>query len=445
MTLKIRRILSLIFILLFFTTTPVIMLYAAGYKLGQNLLSIKRTGMFIVDSEPRGATIFINGEPVENWSSYIFNKNNFLTTPAKIKNILPGEYDVKVELNGYLGWEKKLTIAPGAATFAENIFLFKNGLPTQIMPIEASAISFSPDKSKAIATTDNGLTVIKTADESNYSIEQKGLKGDNVSWSQDGNGIVVNNYLFYLNDKDSKINLKKISAGAENYKWSNNTLYFQSGNSIMELTGENSAKKIISGETFSDFIIKGANLVIINQAKSSNNLVFFNLKTGEKIKEIILPGTGDYFFVNPDHTLLNIYDSKRKIAYLVNPEEKYFSPLVETINNYNAGYWINNNEMLFTNDFEIWLYNLNSKQKELITRISAKINNAIMHENKGYIIYSTQKTINAIELDEREKRNVSELTELDYVGPLFVGPTGESFYFLGKIGDQQSLYKLFIQ
>src|SRR3989344_4788562 len=95
MTLKVRRIISLIFILLFLTIAPAIVLYAAGFK---------------------------------------FNKNNFIVTPAKIKNLLPGEYNLSLELNGYSGWQKKLTIYPGSSTFAEDIYLFKNDLPVQIFP-----------------------------------------------------------------------------------------------------------------------------------------------------------------------------------------------------------------------------------------------------------------------------------------------------------------------
>ena len=88
--------LSLIFILLFLIIAPAIILYAAGFKLSKNGLAIQKTGMFIIDSNPRGAKIFINGQVQKKFINILFNKNRFITTPAKIKNLLPGEYDLSL-------------------------------------------------------------------------------------------------------------------------------------------------------------------------------------------------------------------------------------------------------------------------------------------------------------------------------------------------------------
>ena len=158
-----------------------------------------------------------------------------------------------------------------------------------------------------------------------------------------------------------------------------------------------------------------------------------------------MPGAGDNSFINPGHSLLNIYDQGRKIIYLIDPTAQYYPPLIETINNVNDSSWLNQNDLLYTNDFEIWLYNLAGRQKTLITRIGAVINNAIIHPNNNYLIYSTQKTINVIELDDREKRNITELARLDSIGPLTINSEGKILYFPGKIGSQSGLYKLLVQ
>src|SRR3989338_2513423 len=129
MTLKVRRMLSLIFILLFLIIAPAIILYAAGFKLSKNGLAIQKTGMFIIDSNPRGAKIFINGQ---------------------IKNLLPGEYDLSLELDGYWGWQKKLTVNPGTSTFVDNIYLFKNSLPVQILPANLESINLSAGDNRAL-------------------------------------------------------------------------------------------------------------------------------------------------------------------------------------------------------------------------------------------------------------------------------------------------------
>ena len=445
MTLRVRRILSLIFILLFFTITPAIILYAAGYRLGRNVFSVERTGMFMIDSRPRNAKILLNGQVQETWLSSLFKQKKFLTTPAKIKNLLPGEYTVAVELNGYLSWQKKLTIGPGAATFAENISLFKNNPPSQIMPAQAVATSLAPDKKQILIISDDRLTFFNLADETQKFVAQKGLAGKNIAWSPDGARIVIDGYLFNLNDLSAKTELRKLTAGAFNYKWSGDLLYYQAQNSVFALTSETSVKKILSGVAASDFLVKAANLFVITETKPVNSLTIYDLASGKKIRNIALPSAGNNSFINPEHSLLNIYDQGRKIIYLIDPTVQYYSPLIETINNVNNSSWLNQNNLLYTNDFEIWLYNLAGRQKTLITRISAVINNAVMHPNNNYLIYSTAKTINAIELDEREKRNIAELARLDLIGPLTINSEGNLLYFPGKTGSQSGLYKLLIQ
>ena len=445
MTLRVRRILSLIFILLFFAITPAIMLYAAGYRLGKNAFSVQRTGMFMIDSRPRSAKVLLNGQAQETWLSSLFKQKKFLTTPAKIKNLLPGEYTVAVELDGYLSWQKKLTIGPGAATFAENISLFKNNPPSQIMPAQAVATSLAPDKKQILIISDDRLTFFNLADETQKFVAQKGLAGKNIAWSPDGARIVIDGYLFNLNDLSAKTELRKLTAGAFNYKWSGDLLYYQAQNSVFALTSETSVKKILSGVAASDFLVKGANLFVITETKPVNSLTIYDLASGKKIRNIALPSAGNNSFINPEHSLLNIYDQGRKIIYLIDPTAQYYSPLIETINNVNNSSWLNQNNLLYTNDFEIWLYNLAGRQKTLITRISAVINNAVMHPNNNYLIYSTAKTINAIELDEREKRNIAELARLDLIGPLTINSEGNLLYFPGKTGSQSGLYKLLIQ
>ena len=401
--------------------------------------------MFMIDSRPRNAKVLLNGQVQETWISSLFKQKKFPTTPAKIKNLLPGEYAVAVELDGYLSWKKKLTINPGAATFAENISLFKNNSPSQIMPAQAAAASLAPDKKQILIIAEDRLTFFNLADETQKFVAQKGLTGKNIAWSPDGDRIVIDNYLFILNDLNAKTDLRKLTAGAFNYKWNGELLYYQAQNSVFQLTSENSIKKILSGVAVNDFLIKGANLFVITKAKPLNNLASYDLASGKKTKEFTLPGVGDNSFVNSEHSLLNIYDQGRKIIYLIDPTAQYYSPLVETINNVNNSSWLNQNNLLYTNDFEIWLYNLAGRQKTLITRIGAVINNAVRHPNNNYLIYSTPKTINAIELDDREKRNIVELAKLDLIGALTINSKGNILYFLGKIGSQSGLYKLLIQ
>lgn len=448
MTLKVRRILSLIFILLFLLIAPAIVLYAAGFKLSKNGFFIQKTGIFIIDSNPRGAKIFINGQVQKDFIGSFFNKNSFITTPAKIKGLLPGEYDLTLELNGYSSWQKKLTISPGASTFAEDIYLFKNDLPIQITPAKIESINLSSNKNPALILSAGQLTFFNLADETKKSVDQINLKGKNVAWSADGQKLVIDNYLYDLSDLNVKTDLNKFP-GAFNYKWQGNTLCFQDKTSIYQLDSTNSPIKItrqLADKKFDDFLIKDGDLYLIDKSGPTTDLLeVINIASGERIKSISLPVSADYSFINPEQSLLNLYDETKKILYLVDPSAAYYSPLVEVINNIKTTFWVNSDNLLYAGDYEIWLYNLPTKKKTLITRVSETINRAIMHPNKNYIVYSTGKTLNAIELDEREKRNIAELAKFDLINSFVLNAKGDILYFSGKIGNTEGLYKLLIQ
>jgi len=443
MTLKTRRILSLIFIILFLTLTPAIMLYAAGYRLGKNGLSVQRTGMFIIDSKPKGAKIFIDGKLQKTWSISMFNESKDITTPAKIKNLLPGEYNLKLELDGYWSWQKKLTVSPGASTFAENIYLFKNNLPVQVASANIESIRLSPSKNQAVILSSDLITFLNLSDESQKTTKRNNLVGKNIFWSEDQNKIIIDNYLYNLTNPNSAIDLKKLTLNSFNYKWIGNTLYYQDKNSIYRLESSDLPKKIISNKIFNDYLVKNNYLYLIIKSGQAINLEVIDMANGQSLKNINLPTAGNYSFINAEQNLLNLYDDSHKTLYLIDPMSAY-QPLVEIINNVKITSWIDSNNLLYNNDFEIWLYNLGSKNKTLITRISDTINNAILHPSKDYIIYSTDKTINAIELDERDKKNITELIKFDSIKS-FVLINNDTLYFPGKIGNSEGLYKFLIQ
>ncbi|KKR91704.1 MAG: hypothetical protein UU95_C0021G0008 [Parcubacteria group bacterium GW2011_GWC2_42_12] len=445
MTLKVRRMLSLIFILLFLIIAPAIILYAAGFKLSKNGLAIQKTGMFIIDSNPRGAKIFINGQVQKKFINILFNKNRFITTPAKIKNLLPGEYDLSLELDGYWGWQKKLTVNPGTSTFVENIYLFKNSLPVQILPANLESINLSAGDNRALILSADQLTFFNLADKTSQTVKQNDFKGKNIAWSADGQKLVIDHYLYNLDDLKVKINLNQAPASF-NYKWRDNILYWQDKTSIYQLDSADLPSKIIGNREISDFLIKDRYLYLINQAKTTANLLeVIDMTSREQIKSIGLPTSANYSFINPSHGLLNLYDNNHQILYLINPLADYYSPLTEIINNVRTASWISDSNLLYINDFEIWLYNLETKNKTLLTRISQTINSAVMHPNRNYIIYSTDQTINAIELDEGRGKNTAELVKFDLINSLILNGKGNVLYFSGKIGQTEGLYKLLIQ
>ncbi len=440
----------------FIVIAPLISFYAAGYKIKLSWpMDIKqilqKTGMFIFDTKPSGAKIYINNKQRQQFLTKYFSGKNgsFIKTPAKIKNILPGEYDVKLELEGFWPWQKKLSIYPGQTTIVENIYLFKKDLPMRIN--EAAIQNFFISLDKKFLLLEDDKKIIDLNNE-NKIIEPPDIidKIQTVKWSPDNKKIVINTTIFYINDNNinSYISLDKlIGKDIKNIKWNENSneIFYQDNNSInsFDLNSRHS-KTMLDNEACYEYLIKDNYIFLVSNSDKSTELKIFSSKTKELIRKIDLPFSLEYKFINSGHQTLNLIDAKHNIIYLIEPLAK-INPIKDVINNIKYTQWIDNERLLYANDFEIWLYNFNNYKKTLLTRISQPINEIAWHPSNNYVIYSTDKNINIIELDEREKRNITKIISLDKISSLFLNKKGDILYFMAKIGNQTGLYKLAIQ
>ncbi len=136
MTLLHRRILYLSFFLIFFLTAPIILLWAEGYRYNWRKHQLQKTGVLFLESKPNKAEIYLNGKLQKE------------KTTARLKNLLPDEYQIEIKKGGYQVWQKKLTVKAGETTFAQYIRLFKEN-PTlkNILPFKIIAISEEQDSS----------------------------------------------------------------------------------------------------------------------------------------------------------------------------------------------------------------------------------------------------------------------------------------------------------
>jgi hypothetical protein len=451
MSLKTRRILFILFILIFLTITPLVISYATGYKFVLGKKVLQKTGMLILDTEPEGAKIYLNEKPQQLFfKKYYKKEESFITTPAKVKNLLPGEYNVKLELDGYWDWQKKLEIKPGMSTFAEDINLFKKNLPLLLVSGVVKQLSQSPDNKNFAIITDKELSFINLETENIIKeLIPDGSELSFFSWSPNNKKIIIDSTIYNLDNLSEKSSIN--NSTSLNIKWKNNDeIYYLPGQTNKSINNLNlttkKIKTLATGEKIIDFIIKGDNLFFINQMGKSTNLDINEIDSTNTIRSIDLPSLSDYEFINPEHRLVNLYDKKRQILYLIDPFSHF--PLKETINNVKYTYWVDENKLLYANDFEIWLAYFNSAssaQKTLLTRISGPINKILWHPSNNYVIYSADNAIHTIELDDREKHNITELIKLDNIAFPRINEEGDTLYFYAKIGNQEGLYKLTIQ
>lgn len=88
---------SLIFTLILLVTFIAI-LYGKGYRFAfdKSGARFEGTGIMVLSSKPDGALVYIN--------------NHLTTATNNTINLAPGEYEVRIEKDGYFGWKKKMIV-----------------------------------------------------------------------------------------------------------------------------------------------------------------------------------------------------------------------------------------------------------------------------------------------------------------------------------------------
>ena len=116
---RVRRAILAGFVLLYLVLCPFTILYSLGYVLKPGFEhGIVKTGLISLATTPANASI------------YIGNRRYTKRTPAILRDLLPGQYQIKLLLKGYRPWVATLSVAEERATVLEHILL----LPEQWKP-----------------------------------------------------------------------------------------------------------------------------------------------------------------------------------------------------------------------------------------------------------------------------------------------------------------------
>lgn len=162
--------------------TYIVSIFARGYRLDlTNGPALQATGLLSATSKPKSASVFIN--------------DRLTTATDDVINLAPGNYSVKITKDGYLPWQKNISIKKEVVYQTEAV-LFRS-VP-ELSPITQSGAinpTLSPDGSKIIfavasasASRDNGLYLIETSDNiiplTKNSPRQITLNFPTIDWSK---------------------------------------------------------------------------------------------------------------------------------------------------------------------------------------------------------------------------------------------------------------------
>jgi len=137
-----RVIYFIAFVLIFFVATPIVVLFASGYRYNfVDSLFVKKGGIYVYSAEP-GTKIYLNNELKE--TTGIFNRELFT------QNLKPGRYAIRAEHDDFLPWEKFIDVSEQKVT---SLYPFLIPNPFKITPVpEFLEVATSSDATSTAKT-----------------------------------------------------------------------------------------------------------------------------------------------------------------------------------------------------------------------------------------------------------------------------------------------------
>lgn len=171
MTLKTRRILLILFTIIFLIASTIIILYSTGWRFDIKTFSIKKTGAIYIETLPKYVSIKINGKN-------FLDDSGILKNGTLISNLMPKNYKIEIDKKDYYPYYKEIKLEPSLVSELIGIIL----IPTKF------------EEKNIISTKLKGEKIIDFAN----------------------NKIIINNpkskinYLYNLNDGESALNINSV-------------------------------------------------------------------------------------------------------------------------------------------------------------------------------------------------------------------------------------------
>ena len=149
---RIRKALFYLSLLIFLSGLPFILSFAMGYIFDVRTLKFTKTGLVDLETQPQGAIVYLNKVLLKE------------KTPATIRELLPGTYNINLELENHYPWVRDVRVEAGKVTRLDKIILFplrpnvkqmnKDKISSFWLDLDRGRIYYLDDEEKAIYRSD---------------------------------------------------------------------------------------------------------------------------------------------------------------------------------------------------------------------------------------------------------------------------------------------------
>ena len=427
-----RRILYCIFFLIFFITAPIVVLWAQGYHYNFSKRRLEKTGVLFLESKPTKAEIYLNGKLQND------------KTSVRIKNLLPGQYEVSLQKEGYQPWKKKLAIRTSETTFAQYIRLFKQEpILTNLLPFKIVALSYPNKELVGLVYENNKINKVALLNLETDAIDplaELNFKPTILKISPRQNFILVSddkqNLVIDLKNKKLYDLNKIIQKQIVRLKWTSfdrdENLYFSSSAGLKKIDLVSFNILSLIEEPVIDWQIFNNDIYYLTEVKKQVALKktnFSQLETAENLN--LLPLSENYTFESAPENFLAILDKQNKIFYWLNltGEEK-----IKVFGETEYIRWFaTSDQIMLGNKFEIALYDFKKNEENFILRLSSEIKDAGFYLVPTHIYFVAPDGLKIIETTLQEKI-MTVLVQKPNIEKIFSDLKGERVYFTDETG-----------
>src|SRR3989339_191762 len=179
-----RRTFFALFLVLFFVLSPLIIMYALGYRYDVQNGLLRETSAISVDIEPENTTTYLNELEVDN------------VMPVRLKIITPGKYHLRLSASGYYNFDKEINARSKQTVYIKEISLLQKNEPTKISSEQVLVMSISPNGAYLVyARPENDsyqISLLTIADNTVQKLSVPISGTPQISWSENSAYFLIN-------------------------------------------------------------------------------------------------------------------------------------------------------------------------------------------------------------------------------------------------------------
>jgi hypothetical protein len=434
MNLNIRRIIYLSFFAVFLTAAAGLLFYVQGYRYNPVKGKVVRTGAIVVDSNPAGARITLNGAVQAD------------QTPTSLQSLQPADYDVGVELAGFQPWHKTLAVKPSLVTFTGDIHLWPettNGTKLLGSPIGTTALSPTGEHllSYVPSGLNSGLWLYNLSSGQGSLLTRLGAGTiTTLEWHPSGlelllgvtTGTTTRYQTFSLTSRVWETVSWNEDITPEVVHWGDDesSLLVYADQALYQYSRRLSSLRLLWRADLIDFRAHdGMVFGLVRQGSAGPELRLLNLSSLKNVPLEDVPILSTSLkFLEARNAWLPLYDQDRHSLYLLHspltePVPVRKLPEVTTIDWSPDGL-----RLLLTNNFELWQYDVTADTLTLALRVSTPLTQSRLVGREPYAVVASGSEVWAMEFDSRGLPQRWRLADYgkEQVQDLFLDPRGEN-------------------